>query len=70
MIEYTKQLPVRHQMDVFVAGGGPAGVAAALAAARQGASVLLIEGTACFAGVHAVCRWHQLFGRRYRPRDL
>ena len=51
MIEYTKQLPVRHQVDVFVAGGGPAGIAAALAASRQGASVLLIEGTACFGGM-------------------
>ena len=51
MVTYSKELPVRHQVDVFVAGGGPAGIAAALAAARQGASVLLIEGTGCFGGM-------------------
>ncbi|MGI6380014.1 MAG: FAD-dependent oxidoreductase [Anaerolineae bacterium] len=54
MVTYSKELPVRHQVDVFVAGGGPAGIAAALAAARQGASVLLIEGTGCFGGMGTV----------------
>ena len=29
--------------EVVVVGGGPAGVTAAIAAARQGASVLLVE---------------------------
>ncbi|MCQ2427390.1 MAG: FAD-dependent oxidoreductase [Clostridia bacterium] len=35
--------PVTHRADVLVAGGGVAGIAAALAAARHGADVLLIE---------------------------
>ncbi len=35
--------PVAHDVDVLVAGGGPAGIAAALSAARAGARVLLIE---------------------------
>lgn len=35
--------PITHQCDVLVAGGGVAGIAAALAAARQGAKVCLIE---------------------------
>ena len=35
--------PIRHECDVLVAGGGIAGIAAALAAARHGARVLLIE---------------------------
>jgi hypothetical protein len=35
----------------MVAGGGPAGVAAAVSAARQGASVYLAEGTASFGGM-------------------
>ncbi len=37
--------------NIFVAGGGPAGVAAALAAARQGCRVFLAEAHACFGGM-------------------
>ena len=39
----TFDLPVSHEADVIVCGGGPAGVAAALSAARNGARALLIE---------------------------
>ena len=38
------------QYDVVVAGGGPAGTAAAIAAARQGCSVLMLEATGCAGG--------------------
>ncbi len=50
-IGYSKELPVRHQVDVFVAGGGPAGMAAAATAARHGAKVFLAEGLAAFGGM-------------------
>ncbi len=50
-LTFRREIPVRHEVDVFVAGGGPSGVAAALAAARQGASVLIAEGQACFGGM-------------------
>jgi len=50
-ITVRREIPVRHEVDVFVAGGGPAGIAAAVAAARQGASVFLAEGHSCFGGM-------------------
>ena len=43
LIREEKQTPVRDQCQVLVAGGGYAGVSAALAAARGGADVLLLE---------------------------
>ena len=49
----TRQLPVLDAVDVLVAGGGPAGIGAALGAARAGARTLLIETHAFFGGVGA-----------------
>lgn len=48
---FQRRLAVRHEVDVFVAGGGPAGVAAAVAAARQGARVFLAERNTCLGGM-------------------
>src|SRR5438270_2104592 len=36
-------IPVVHECDVLVVGGGPAGIAAAIAAARTGARTTLVE---------------------------
>jgi 2-polyprenyl-6-methoxyphenol hydroxylase-like FAD-dependent oxidoreductase len=41
--ESARQLPIYHRCDVLVIGGGPAGTAAAAAAARTGAEVTLME---------------------------
>jgi len=49
-IAFVRSIPVKYETDVFVAGGGPAGVAAALAAVSNGASVYLAESQDCFGG--------------------
>jgi len=48
---FQRRIAVRHEVDVFVAGGGPSGVAAAVAAARQGARVFLAERNTCLGGM-------------------
>ncbi|MCL4531689.1 MAG: FAD-dependent oxidoreductase, partial [Actinobacteria bacterium] len=48
--EAARRLPVMEEVDVLVAGGGPAGIAAAVAAARNGARVLLLERYGCLGG--------------------
>jgi len=50
-IRFKKDLNVRYRCDVLVVGGGPAGVAAALSAARQGRCVRLIEAHSCLGGM-------------------
>jgi len=50
-IVYHKAVPVKYEVDVFVAGGGPAGIAAAATAARKGAKVFLAEGQSCLGGM-------------------
>ena len=40
---YSREIPVLDETDVLVAGGGPAGIAAAVAAARSGARTRLVE---------------------------
>lgn len=49
-ISYSKTIPIKYDVDVFVAGGGPAGIAAAVSAARQGRSVFLAEAFSAFGG--------------------
>ena len=44
-------IKVDDRWDVVVVGGGPAGCAAATAAAREGSKVLLIEGTGALGGM-------------------
>jgi len=50
-IIYQKTLPVKKQYDVIVCGGGVAGVAAAVTAARKGLSTLLLEKSNMLGGL-------------------
>ncbi len=44
-------VPVMAETDVMVVGSGPAGLAAALGAAREGVKTMLVERYGCFGGV-------------------
>ncbi len=64
IIEPSRQTPVLGEYEVVVLGGGPAGIAAAVTAARAGRSTLLIErygflgGMGTAAGVTNFCGLH------------
>ncbi len=49
--EPSRKIPVVEDVDVLVCGAGPAGVTAALAAARMGAKTRLLEVNSCLGGV-------------------
>ncbi len=50
-INYSKSIPVKKQYDVIVCGGGVAGVAAAVSAAKNGLSTLLLEKSNILGGL-------------------
>src|SRR5205823_4921828 len=49
--EAERSIPVVQRCDVLVCGGGPAGIAATIAAARAGANTHLLEVHGCLGGV-------------------
>ena len=53
-ITVTNNVPLRGEYDVIVAGGGVAGIAAAVAAARAGKKVLLLEKSVSLGGLATI----------------
>ena len=71
--EPARQIPLYGEYEVAVLGGGPAGIAAAVAAARAGRRTLLIErygflgGMGTAAGVTNFCGLHaNVYGQMHR----
>lgn len=56
ILRYERNVALDDSWDVLVAGGGPAGCAAAIAAARGGAKTLLIERQGALGGMGTVGR--------------
>ncbi|MGD8474887.1 MAG: FAD-dependent oxidoreductase [Anaerolineae bacterium] len=51
IVEQSRVVPVVAETDVLVVGSGPAGLAAAVGAAREGVDTMLVERYGCFGGV-------------------
>jgi FAD-dependent oxidoreductase family protein len=48
---FSREVQIKRKVKVCIVGGGPSGCAAALTAARQGASVYLAEAHTCLGGL-------------------
>jgi hypothetical protein len=70
IVEPERKLPVTYEPDILVVGAGPAGIGAAVAAARNGAKVLLVErygflgGNLTLAMVNPMFTFHDINGNQ------
>lgn len=68
--DISKQLPVYGESDLIVIGAGPGGLCAALAAARSGLNVTIIDQNGFPGGVITACNCSFLMGFSYEGRQI
>jgi hypothetical protein len=68
--ELSRDLPVCHEADVIVVGGGPGGIGAAVMAAREGAKTILVERYGFLGGMAAVGEIHPFMPNHVDGRCL
>jgi hypothetical protein len=74
-IEPSRRIPLLGQYEDDVDGGGPAGIATAIAAGRRGRSTILIErygfmgGAGTAAGLSTFCGLHAVVHDRVQPAE-
>ena len=69
--EPAREVPVAESCDLCVLGGSTTGVFAAVAAARRGAKVALVEALGCFGGTATsslVLVWHAVFDTAWKTQ--
>lgn len=73
LLEASRRIPIAGHADVLVVGGGPAGIGAALGAAKAGATVRLIETAGCLGGIWTAGLLTKIIDGQNKPglmRDL
>jgi len=66
-VTQTLEIPVRNECDILVIGAGPAGIGAALTAARKGARVTLVEYGGKLGGMWTLGLLSPFFDNRDKP---
>ena len=66
IVEPKREIPLVDHVDVLVVGGGPAGMIAAIAAARKGVKTALIERYGFLGGMATTALVGPLGGTRHR----
>lgn len=69
-VHFPAELPVRHEAEVLVVGGGPGGIGAAVAAAREGRDVLLVEHYGFLGGMATAGEVHPFMPNHLNGRRL
>lgn len=69
-VNLPTELPVKHTADVIVIGGGPGGIGSAVAAARGGADVLLVEHYGFLGGMASAGEVNPFMPNHYDGKSL